>query len=84
MVSGAGVRGDAPAEILEMCSGDVPVLEMVTDMGVLASPWVMMGKVTEVGMNFSIGPFVGEAMPEPVRVARCGLPAALSVKERVA
>jgi hypothetical protein len=27
-----------PAEILEMCSGDVPVLEMVTEMGVLASP----------------------------------------------
>ncbi len=27
-----------PAEMLEMCSGDVPVLEMVTEMGVLASP----------------------------------------------
>lgn len=27
-----------PAEILEMCSADVPVLEMVTEMGVLASP----------------------------------------------
>ncbi len=27
-----------PAEMLEMCNGDVPVLEMVMEMGVLASP----------------------------------------------
>ncbi len=44
----------------------------------------MMGKVTEVGTNFSTGPSVGEAMPMPLRVTKWGLPAALSAKERVA
>lgn len=44
----------------------------------------MMGNVTEVGTNFSTGPLVGDAMPVPLSVTSCGLPAALSAKERVA
>ena len=73
-----------PATMLEICSGALPALVMVTLMGVLASPWVMMGKLTVVGVIRTDGATVGEAMPVPVRARTCGLPAALSVNVRVA
>src|SRR3984957_20699857 len=38
-----------PAEILEMCMDVVPALVMATVTGVLERPWVVAGKVTEVG-----------------------------------
>jgi hypothetical protein len=55
LVNSAGLF--PPAEIFEMCMGSVPVLVMATLMGMLARPWVVSGKVTEVGKNLSAGPF---------------------------
>jgi len=68
------------AEILEMCMDVVPVLVMATVMGVLERPWVVTGKVTEVGRNLSAGPLGIEFIPVPMRTTDCGLPDALSVK----
>jgi hypothetical protein len=58
----------------------VPLLVMFTVTGVLARPWVVAGKVTEVGRNLSAGPLGGEFIPVPMRAMDCGLPEALSVK----
>jgi hypothetical protein len=52
---------------------------MATLMGMLARPWVVSGKVTEVGKNLSAGPFA-EFIPVPVRATDCGLAEALSLK----
>ena len=68
------------AEILEMCMDVVPVLVMATVMGTLARPWVVTGKVTEVGRNLRAGPLGIEFIPVPMRTTDCGLPDALSVK----
>lgn len=68
------------AEIFEMCMAVVPVLVMATVMGVLARPWVVTGKVTEVGRNLSAGPLGIKFIPVPMRTTDCGLPDALSVK----
>lgn len=58
------------AEILEMCMGVVPVLVMATVMGALARPWVVAGKVTEVGRNLSAGPLGDEFIPVPIGIGR--------------
>lgn len=63
-----------------MCIGLVPVLVMATVIGVLERPWVVMGKVTEVGRNLSAGPVGVEFIPVPMRTTDCGLADALSVK----
>jgi hypothetical protein len=67
------------AEMFEICIGDVPLLVMATEMGVLARPCVVAGKVTEVGMNLSAGPPGAEFIPVPISATDCELPEALSV-----
>lgn len=72
-----------PAEIFEMCMGAAPPLVMATVMGALARPCVVAGKVTEVGINLSVGPVV-VLTSVPMRDMDCGLPAALSAKRSAA
>jgi hypothetical protein len=74
-----------PAEIPEMCSGAAPEFVMVTLIAVLASPCVVTGKFTLVGVNFAAGPLDGCcAISVPTRVTKCGLPEALSVNVNIA
>jgi hypothetical protein len=73
-----------PAEIPEMCSGAAPEFVMVTLMAVLASPCVVTGKFTLVGVIFTAGPLDCCAIPVPTKVTKCGLPEELSVNVNMA
>jgi hypothetical protein len=73
-----------PAEMLEMCSGALLGLLIVTLVGTLARPWVTGEKLTEAGAKRRTGPELLEARPVPVRLMECGLLLALSVNVRVA
>jgi len=73
-----------PAEIPEMCSGAAPEFVMITLTAVLASPCVVTGKFTLVGVIFAAGPLDGCAIPVPTSVTKCGPPEALSVNVNMA
>ena len=58
------------------------VLDGFTARAVLVVPTVWLTKVSEVGERLAAG--VLEVTPDPVRLAVCGLPVALSATESVA
>ena len=68
--------------MLVMLKAALPVLDSFTARAVLVVPTVWLTKVSEVGERLAAG--VLEATPDPVRLAVCGLPVALSVTETVA
>ena len=67
---------------LVMLKAALPVLDSFTARAVLVVPTVWLAKVSEVGERLAAG--VLEVTPDPVRLAVCGLPVALSVTETVA
>src|SRR5437773_489342 len=68
--------------MLVMLKAALPVLDSFTARAVLVVPTVRLPKVSEVGERLAAG--VLEVTPDPVRLAVCGLPVALSVTETVA
>src|SRR5437762_3294529 len=68
--------------MLVMLKAALPVLDSFTARAVRVVPTVWLTKVSEVGERLAAG--VLEVTPDPVRLAVCGLPVALSVTESVA
>ena len=68
--------------MLVMLKAALPVLDSFTARAVLVVPTVWLTKVSEVGERLAAG--VLEVTPDPVRLAVCGLPEALSATESVA
>ena len=65
-------------EMVEIAKEALPVLVSVTVWLGLAVPTVTLPNESDVGERLATGPPVGLETPFPVKVADCGLPAALS------
>ena len=82
VVSAKSVGFAPPIVTPEIVSVAFPVLDNVSVCALDVTPWTTLPKLTVVGESVATG--AGGTVPEPVSVAVCGEPVALSATETVA